>query len=360
MNSNKNFKSLNILSHFPSYNIMKDIYKNDFHINLGSKNIQDNNQLIHFKIFEIEESINAKHKKKHEIKKQVININNNYNNKRKDDVLNKLSHNYKKVTIELNQNYIQVAEFNKQSLEKLKLDIIDNISPGYSENYGNLYYISKSYSNEFLNPFNPKILIKNKKICFFSNLNNNDDLNMKEIENFNVYCSDKVLASLMTMNLNSHPWHILINKKGNKLFFDIDEHSGIYHLNPEYDIIDDENCSINSYESLGIEASIINEYIKEVILDEKIDSTLLSDYKAFPFNNFNKSVSFDKFQTNESIETNSYISEKCVYCYKEWKLGDDIKILVRCQIHAGDLRLNEDNEEEIIKLNIFALNENNV
>ena len=70
----------------------------------------------------------------------------------------------------------------------------------------------------------------------------------------------------MTCIYNSHPWHLRFRKMGDKIFIEKMANSEIDKVTVnESDntstIYDDKN--INSYKNLNIEATLINEFIKE-------------------------------------------------------------------------------------------------
>jgi hypothetical protein len=266
---------------------------------------------------------------------------------------------------------VSVQEFNKQSLEKQKLDTVEGIKAGYTENYGDLYAFNPNFYKEKLNPLNPVLLQKNPKTNFYSNTSMKNDKNMQEIDGFNMYMTDLVLSTIMTMNLNTRrPWHINIKKEGNKIFFDSDENSGIYYLGiPENDFTADdlEPKNVNHTENLCVESTIINQHVKEMVLSEKIEmSEELNEkyeFKQYPFDHTNiVKDNLEKTRTNPvgDEETKEYELEKCMYSYREWTVADDLKVLVRCQVHAGEIVENENGEEELVKLNVYALNEYNV
>jgi translation initiation factor 3 subunit D len=322
-----------------------------------------NNQVL--KIFEFEESNISKQRKKIEQKKQVPVSN---NNKKKED--NSQKQYLKKQTIETSSNFSFITEFNKQSLEKLKLDNTDNITCGYSEYYGELYSFSSNFSKSKVNNLNPVLLLKAPKRRFYSNVACSDDTNIKEIDDYNIYCSDKILASLMTMNFNSRPWHVFIKKIGSKLYFDIDENSGIYYQSipdNDFEAEYEESSSINHIDNLMVETSNINEYVKQIVLGERIECNTTANYNTYPFETVE---GFDNLETtfggkghynNKTDNVNMNTDrENLLYAYREWKIGDEVKVLVRCQIHSGTLHVDEDGDEEIVKMNIYALNEYNV
>lgn len=321
-----------------------------------------NNQTL--KIFEFEESNISKQRKKVEQKKQAPT---NTSSKKKDD--NTQKQYLKKQTIETGSNFNFVTEFNKQSLEKLKLDNTDNITCGYSEYYGELFSFSSNFAKSKVNNLNPVLLLKAPKRRFYSNVACSDDTNIKEIDDYNIYCSDKILATLMTMNFNSRPWHVFIKKIGSKLYFDNDENSGIYYQSiPENDFEAEyeDSSSINHIDNLIIETSNINEYVKQIVLGEKINCNTTAGYNSYPFENVegfdNLESTVGKGQHTHKTETVNMSTERenVLYSYREWKIGDEVKVLVRCQIHAGTLHVDEEGDEEIVKMNIYALNEYNV
>lgn len=179
-----------------------------------------------------------------------------------------------------------------------------------------------------------------ENVKFYSNTTTSSDSTINSLQkDYDVYITDKILAVLMTMNLNSRPWHVVIDKRGKKLYFDTEGAvSGIDLItvneseNPPVD--DDDINNINNFQNLTIEATMINEYVKEQILDKKLEG-----YNKYPFGSPGETV------------------ERCIYGYNEWVVGDDLKILVRCQIHAGEIEEDDDENESIQKINVYALNE---
>ena len=124
----------------------------------------------------------------------------------------------------------------------------------------------------------------------------------------------------MTCIYNAHPWHLKIKKLGDKIFIEKMENSEIDMVTVnESDntstIYDDSN--INSYKNLNIEATLINEFIKEQILDINED-TKLENTKPNPFK--------DEDEDDENVEHLGYL-------YRLWNL-EGMKILVRSQVHA--------------------------
>lgn len=319
-------------------------------------------------IFEFEESAATRLKRKQELKKQQLKeAQANAHLKKKEEVVAKVSH-ARKTTIEITQNHIPCGEYNKQSLEKLRLDNQENISSRVEDYQGTLHTYSSEYAHSLVNVLNPKPLIidnsTNPARRFYSNISTQEDPNFMSNENYNIYCSDKILAVLLTMNLNSRAWHINIKKSGNKLYFDIEKNSGLYYSYiSETDSTADEvdPSSINSYDNLTKESYMINEYIKELVTGEKINDPAVEKYANFPFSDSQNYNNLESIPNKNAVSKENSPCERSIYQYKSWDL-DGIKILVRCQVHFGEVIAQDDEDEEsvIIKSNIYALNEYNV
>ena len=154
----------------------------------------------------------------------------------------------------------------------------------------------------------------------------------------NIFITDKILSVIMTCVYSSHPWHLKITKLGDNIYIDKMDNSEIDLVtvnesdNTPYD---DDDRNINSYRSLAIEATLINEFIKEQMLD--FESEKFEDDGPNPF--------VDENYKNDNIE-------HLGYRYRLWTI-DDMKILVRCQIHSfnpideeSESRKNSESEEE--------------
>ena len=92
-------------------------------------------------------------------------------------------------------------------------------------------------------------------------------------------------------------------------------------------IYDDKN--INSYKNLNIEATLINEFIKEQVLDKE-------NGELYPTENPNP--------LNEDDEDDKNV-EHLGYIYRLWNLEGN-KILVRSQVHAYETVYEEEKSEE--------------
>lgn len=103
---------------------------------------------------------------------------------------------------------------------------------------------------------------------------------------------------------------------------------------------------INNYHNLAVEATMINEYLSEAVIGDEIkcDITKLSELHPFASNHPEKDKDL----------------ERALYCYKEWRVPYDLIILVRCTVHCGNLISYDEDEEDLIKYNIFAITEYNI
>jgi translation initiation factor 3 subunit D len=231
-----------------------------------------------------------------------------------------------------------IADFNKLILEKLVLSSDIKIKVEDKLMLGEIYQLQEDL-DEKVSPMNPLPLNKYEHMKFFGNVTTLEDEIIKTGSNKgNIFITDKILSVIMTCVYSSHPWHLKITKLGDNIYIDKMDNSEIDLVtvnesdNTPYD---DDDRNINSYRSLAIEATLINEFIKEQMLD--FESEKFEDDGPNPF--------FDENYKNDNIE-------HLGYRYRLWTI-DDMKILVRCQIHSfspideeSESRKNSESEEE--------------
>jgi hypothetical protein len=243
-------------------------------------------------------------------------------------------------TIQIQADWKVIADFNKQSLEKLRLEGEPEVEDKLW--CGDLYKISEDYEKDIINPLNPVSLQRFDDYKFFGNISTLDDDKMKSgTEIANVFVTDKILSVIMTSTLNSKPWHLKITKIGESVFIDKMHNSEIDFttVNESSEVLppEDDDKNIDSFKNLAIEATLINEFIKEQIIDSsnKYEEEQEVPVESHPFN-----------------EEGASDIERLVYRYRVWKVGD-FEVLVRSQVHAFD----ENEKGENIFVNIYALNE---
>ena len=234
-------------------------------------------------------------------------------------------------SIQPDSTWILIKDFNKITLEKLNIDNM-KIKVTNKAIYGNIYQINESLENE-VSPYNPKPLKTDKNMKFYGNTNTPFDQELLTLDDsVNIYITDKILAVIMTSICNGHPWHLKIKKLGDKIFIEkMDNEIDMVTVNESDNtstIYDDSN--INSYKNLNIEATLINEFIKEQILDIR-EETKLENTKPNPFK--------DEEEDDKNVEHLGYV-------YRLWTL-EGLKILVRSQVHAyAPVDIDEKSEKE--------------
>lgn len=283
---------------------------------------------------------NAKNKQKaQQIKKPTATkkITQNSKNVPQTSSLNRLKN---PQTIQIQADWKVISDFNKQSLEKLKLEIEPEVEDKLW--CGELFKISEDFEKDVINPLNPVELKRFEDSKFFGNISTLDDEKIKQgTEIANVFITDKILSVIMTSTLNSKPWHLKITKTGESIFFDKMHNSEIdlTTVNESSEILppEDDDKNIDSFKNLSIEATLINEFIKEQIIDpnQRYEDEIEVPVEAHPFQ-----------------EEGTVNIERLVYRYRVWKLGD-FDVLVRSQVHAFD----ENEKGENILVNVFAINE---
>jgi hypothetical protein len=251
------------------------------------------------------------------------------------------THNKLKITqtITVKPDWKVIGSFNKQSLEKLKIDTEVEVEDKLFA--GKLFKISDDYQDR-INPLNSVPIERFENFKFFGNVTTLEDEKMKSANDIaQVFVTDKILSVIMTSVFSSRPWHLKITKIGDSIFIDKMDNSEIDLItvnessdNPPQD---EDDKQIDSFKNLSIEATLINEFIKEQIIDPQspYEEEIEVNVESHPF----------------STENDTDI-ERLSYRYRLWKLGE-IDVLVRCQVHAFE----EDENGETNLINIYALNE---
>ncbi|KAG1366842.1 putative Eukaryotic translation initiation factor 3 subunit D [Cocos nucifera] len=132
-----------------------------------------------------------------------------------------------------------------------------------------------------------------------------------------VFTTDAILSALMCAPRSVYSWDIVIQRVGNKLFFDKRDGSQLDLLSvneTSQEPLPDAKEDINSAHSLAVEATYINQNFSQQVL--------LRD---------GNKVTFD--------ESNPFAGEgeevaSVAYRYRRWKLDDDTYLIARCVVHA--------------------------
>ncbi|KAJ6416610.1 hypothetical protein OIU84_002468 [Salix udensis] len=132
-----------------------------------------------------------------------------------------------------------------------------------------------------------------------------------------VFATDNILATLMCATRSVYSWDIVVQRVGNKLFFDKRDGSQLDLLSvheTSQEPLPEAKDDINSAYSLSVEAAYINQNFSQQVL----------------FRDGNK-VSFDEPNpfANEGEEVASV-----AYRYRRWKLDDDTCLVARCEVQS--------------------------
>ncbi|CAG9835933.1 unnamed protein product [Diabrotica balteata] len=156
----------------------------------------------------------------------------------------------------------------------------------------------------------------------------------------NVYATDAILATIMCCTRSNYSWDIVIEKIGDKLFFDKRD-------NTEFDLLtvnetsveppQDDGNSLNSPRNLALEATFINHNFSQQVL--KIGA----NEPRYKFDDPNPFISEEEEGEIASV----------AYRYRKWDLGGGITLVARCEHDA----VVQSPNGELQFLTIKALNE---
>lgn len=230
-----------------------------------------------------------------------------------------------------------IEEMDFPRLSKLNLPGIGEGKDVYT--CGALEYYDKTYD---------RVTCKNEKRLqrinrIFHKVTTTDDPIIRQLSKNegNVYATDAIVASLMCASRSVLSWDVVVQRVGNKLFFDKRDDSEFDLLTvnetasePPYNHEDGTN-SINWPRNLALEATFINHNFSQQVLK--------TNEEKFEFENRNPFL-----QDEEEGEVASV-----AYRYRKWDLGDGVELVVRCEHDAAMVGPNGETQFA----NIKALNE---
>ncbi|GAB6020453.1 Eukaryotic translation initiation factor 3 subunit D, variant 2 [Chamberlinius hualienensis] len=234
-----------------------------------------------------------------------------------------------------------------QVIEEMDFPRLSKLSlPGVEEakdikRCGGLEFYDKTYDR--VTTRNEKKLQRVNRI--FHKVTTTDDPIIRQLVKTegNVFATDAILATLMCCTRSIYSWDIIVQRVGNKLFFDKRDSS-------EFDLLtvsetsneppQDETNSINSPKNLALEATFINHNFSQQVLKTFVKGAEDDKYKFEEKNPF--------IQEDEAGEVASV-----GYRYRKWSLDNDIELIVRCE---HDAVMHGPNMETQF-INIKALNE---
>ncbi|XP_074036044.1 eukaryotic translation initiation factor 3 subunit d1 [Leptinotarsa decemlineata] len=203
---------------------------------------------------------------------------------------------------------------------------------------GELEYYDKTYDR--VNVKNEKALQSVNRI--FHTVTTTDDPMIRKLSKTegNVYATDAILATIMCCTRSNYSWDIVIEKIGDKLFFDKRD-------NTEFDLLtvnetsveppQDDGNSLNSPRNLALEATFINHNFSQQVLKAG------NNEPRYKFDNPNPFISEEEEGEIASV----------AYRYRKWDLGGGVILVARCEHDA----VVQSPNGELQFLSIKALNE---
>ncbi|XWS15750.1 hypothetical protein CRYUN_Cryun34aG0028800 [Craigia yunnanensis] len=200
---------------------------------------------------------------------------------------------------------------------------------------GALEYYDRSFDR--ITPKNERRLERFKNRNFFK-VTTTDDPVIRRLANEDkatVFATDTILTTLMCAPRSVYSWDIVVQRVGNKLFFDKRDGSQLDLLSvheTSQEPLPEAKDDINSAYSLSVEAAYINQNFSQQVLVR--DGNKVSFDEPNPF-------------ANEGDEVASV-----AYRYRRWKLDNDMHLVARCEVQSV-VELNK--QKSFLTLN--ALNE---
>ncbi|RAL44791.1 hypothetical protein DM860_003550 [Cuscuta australis] len=200
---------------------------------------------------------------------------------------------------------------------------------------GSLEFYDRSFDR--ITPRNERRLERFKNRNFFK-VTTTDDPVIRRLANEDkatVFATDTILSTLMCAPRSVYSWDIVVEKVGNKLFFDKRDGSQLDLLSvheTSQEPLPDVKEDINSAHSLSVEAAYINQNFSQQLLVR--DGNKLTFEEPNPF-------------ATEGEEVASV-----AYRYRRWKLDDDMYLVARCEVQSV---VEVNNNRSFLTLN--ALNE---
>lgn len=234
-----------------------------------------------------------------------------------------------------------IEEMDFPRLSKLSLPNVVDGTDIYK--CGSVEYYDKTYD---------RVTCKNEKRLIrvnrgFHKVTTTDDPIIRQLSKTegNVYATDAIIAALMCSTRSVISWDIVVQRVGNKLFFDkrddkeeVTSYFDLLTVNetaaePPY--YDEEGKSINSPKNLALEATFINHNFSQQVLRMGEEKFNLENKNPF-------------IQEDDEVEVASV-----GYKYRKYDLGDGINLVVRTEVDAVTIGTNG----EAQFMNIKALNE---
>ncbi|KAF6736742.1 Eukaryotic translation initiation factor 3 subunit D [Oryzias melastigma] len=242
----------------------------------------------------------------------------------------------------------------------MKMRYMEVSDPEDIECCGALEYYDKAFDR--ITTRNEKTLRSIKRI--FHTVTTTDDPVIRKLAKTqgNVFATDAILATLMCCTRSVNSWDIIVQRVGNKLFFDKRDSSDFDLLTVSETANEppqDEGNSFNSPRNLAMEATYINHnFSQQCLRMVRRSPAPRQQVKRLPLSLSFVSQGGERYKfpnPNPFVEEDMDKSEvaSVAYRYRHWKLGEDIDLIVRCE-HDGVMT---GANGEVSFINVKTLNE---
>ncbi|KAK9150139.1 hypothetical protein Syun_008448 [Stephania yunnanensis] len=252
--------------------------------------------------------------RKREQEKERARRDRHYNNNRSGNNMPRREAAILKSSVDIQPEWTMLDQIPFSSFSKLSYTVPD---PEDILVCGGLEFYDRSYDR--VNPKNEKRLERFKNRNFFK-VTTTDDPIIRRLANEDkatVFATDTILSTLMCATRSVYSWDIVIQRVGNKLFFDKRDGSQLDLLSvneTSMEPLPEAKEDINSAYSLSVEAAYINQNFSQQVLVR--DGNKVTFEEPNPF-------------ANEGEEVASV-----AYRYRRWKLEDDMYLVTRCEVHS--------------------------
>jgi len=272
---------------------------------------------------------------------------------RSRQTFNRIQIKQRESSVTIRPDWIVLEEMDKSQLQKLSLPSVSE--PEDLMKCGTMEYYDKAYDR--VNVKSERPLKRIDRI--FHTVTTTDDPIIRKLTksqpDVNVFATDSILATLMCCTRSIYSWDIVVQKIGDKIFLDKRD-------NTEFDLLtvsetaaeppQDEATSLNSPRNLALEATFINHNYSQQVLRTEGEK-----YKFEEDNPFIEDSEDSDAEENEAAKAKTADRVASVgYRYRKWDLGNDVKLVARCE-HDAVIAGSGGSNSEPQYINIKALNE---
>jgi translation initiation factor 3 subunit D len=222
-----------------------------------------------------------------------------------------------KPSVDIQPDWTMLEQIPFANFTKLSFSVADQpedlLSSGAVEFYNRAF--------DRVNPKAARRLERFKSRNFFKVTTTDDPVirRFAEEDKATVFATDAILAALMCAPRSIQSWDIVIQRVGNKLFFDKRDGSQVDLLTVNetaQEQLPENKDDINSAHSLAVEATYINQNFSQLVLHRDAEKVTFDEPDPF---------------ASEGEE-----AAPVGYRYRRWKLDNEISLVARCEVHAAN------------------------